>query len=189
MEVYVRYKLYQDAPKEGDGNGVIDGVQIRDVTLRFGSNRPYSFEAITTIFLPVDLAGYDNVLAKEPLQTALLHCTLKLKTTLQSAWFPKDKRTAILLTRPDDFDTRLAAHPFADYYPGYMGVNEPDIVHATVSRELHNLRPEPFVSAVIRRGERCPKELYLESLVSISEFLLKVHMDGLAWLRCQGEGT
>ncbi|KAL4871095.1 G-protein alpha subunit-domain-containing protein [Aspergillus spectabilis] len=189
MELYVRYKVHQDSLEEGERKGVIDGFQFRDVTLCFGSNRPYSFEAITTIFLPVNLASYDNVLAKEPLQTELLHCTSKLKTTLQSAWFPKDKRTAILLTRPDDFDTELAAHPFADYYPGYMGVNEPDIFIAAVSCELHNLCLEPFVSAVLSSGERSLKESHLGSLIAISEFLLRLHMDGLAWLKSQCEGT
>ncbi|KAL4920036.1 hypothetical protein BDW62DRAFT_21427 [Aspergillus aurantiobrunneus] len=187
MEVYVRYKLHQNTPKK-ERKGVIEGFQIRDATLRFGSNRPYSFEAVATIFLPVDLAGYDHVLAKEPLQTALLHCSSRLKTTLQSAWLPKDKITAILLTQPDDFDTRLAAHPFADYYPGYMGVNDPDIVHTNVSLELQNLRPGPFVSAVISTVDRSPKALYLEDLIGVSEFLVRLHMDGLAWLRSQDEG-
>ncbi|KAL4784386.1 G-protein alpha subunit-domain-containing protein [Aspergillus varians] len=190
MEVFVRLKVPQGAFEEGgEKKGVIYDFQIRDVTLRFRSNRPYCFKAITAIIVPIDLAGYDNVLAKEPLQTALLHCTSKLKATLQSAWFPTDKITAMYLTRPDDFDTKLATHPFADYYPGYTGVNEPDIINAAVWREFLNLRRETSVTAVLRPDKRSSEESTLGMLITITESLSRLYKDPSAWLRSQGEGT
>jgi hypothetical protein len=187
MGLYFRYKVNQDTPEGEKRNAVLEGFRIRDVTLRFKSNTPYYFESCTTIFLPVELAGYDKVLEKKTQQTALLHCISELRKTMQSARIPKNMRSVIIVTSPDDFEAKLAAHPFADYYPGYVGVNEPDIVAAAVVRELQNLRRSPFVSAVMAAPELDPRESYLGSLMSISHFLWKLHMDGLAWLRSQGE--
>lgn len=96
---------------------------------------------------------------KEPLQMALLHCISNFKRTFQSAWFPQDAKSAILLARPNEFDTRLAARPFSDYYPGYTGANEAVIVEKTVSRVLGDPRHHPFASAVIMTDAMTPKKV------------------------------
>jgi hypothetical protein len=60
VEVYVEYE-YTKALRILR----VDSFEIRDVTfcLRLKPSC-YSFESITTIFLPVDLAGYDNVIKR-----------------------------------------------------------------------------------------------------------------------------
>ncbi|KAJ0421286.1 hypothetical protein BJY00DRAFT_312199 [Aspergillus carlsbadensis] len=172
MEVHVWYKVHRDALEPVNRKRMIVGFQVRDVTLRFRSNRPYCFKAITTILLPVDLAGYDNIIVEEePRWTALLHSISDLRTALQSAWFPRDKIIGMLLRRPADLDTRLTAHRFADYYPGYTGVDEPDMVEAAVSCDLMKLPFQPYIATVIKEGEWFPELPCVDRLIALSELL------------------
>lgn len=54
-EVDVRVSYYRDGLGKEGMTGLREEFELRDVTLRFSSNRPYSVEDIATIFMPVDL--------------------------------------------------------------------------------------------------------------------------------------
>ncbi|KAL2867253.1 G-protein alpha subunit-domain-containing protein [Aspergillus lucknowensis] len=185
VEVYVKSRIIEHQNEEGNSPVVTHCVKMRDVTLRFGSNRPYNFEALTAIFLPVNLDDYNNVIAKEPFQTALLHCTSKLKATLQSAWFPKNRMIVVILSQPGEFDTKLAAYPFADYYPGYMGTNESAMIQNTVLNELLALHPKLLSLAVV--DPVSPKRPYLATLINISENFPRIRTEALALYQGQEE--
>ncbi|KAL3457680.1 G-protein alpha subunit-domain-containing protein [Aspergillus heterothallicus] len=181
IEVHVVSKLNQESTEGGQKNAVMTGFQIRDVTLRFRSTTTFSFEPSAAIFLPVDLAGYHKVLETKPQQTALLHCISELQKTIQSCRFPQSMKSVIVLTVPEDLETQLAAHPFADYYPGYIGANEPDAVVAAMLRDLHNLRRVLFNSTVVKAREPRDKAYHLGYLIEILHFF--------AWLKSDFEAN
>jgi hypothetical protein len=164
------------------------------VTLPFSSNKPCRFDDITTIYLPADLGVYDKVLEGDgdPLQTALVHCISRLKATLQSAWLPQSSRVAILLVEPQDFASRLEAHPFTGFYPGYTDGNNPVAIYSALSREVVRVRRVPPPAASIQvcsttSIKYLDGRLGLDALLECSELLLRLQHAGPEWLQSHGE--
>ncbi|GFG11518.1 guanine nucleotide-binding protein alpha-3 subunit [Aspergillus udagawae] len=141
-----------------------------NVTLHFGSNVAYDFKAITTIFLLVNIAGYNEYLEHDPLRSSLLHCTYKYEAMLRSSWFPQDTRAVVLFSEPEEFACKLTTHPFAHYFPGYTDDNDKDTIPFFLFLHFKQLRPKLFLSGVVVRGiESYPRDFIIEKLLFISE--------------------
>ncbi|KAL2836701.1 hypothetical protein BJX68DRAFT_273399 [Aspergillus pseudodeflectus] len=186
IQLIVDYRLRST---ECERECIITGLEVRDVTLRFRSNKPYSFDNIATIYLPVDVSVYDKVLeGKNPSQTALVHCISRLKTTLQSAWLPHSNRVGILLSEHQDLAPRLEARPFSGFYPGYSDDNNPDAIYRNLSRELVEMRPVAPLTASSTKGISTvsflcrARRLGLGALLSWSELLLRLQQVDPEWV-------
>ncbi|GIC94610.1 guanine nucleotide-binding protein alpha-2 subunit [Aspergillus udagawae] len=181
IELQATYIKYRNSWTVAKPAVKLVNLQLLDVTLRFGSNVAYDFKAITTIFLLINIAGYNEFLEYDRLRSSLLHCTYKSEAMLRSSWFPQDTRVVILFREPEEFASKLTTHPFADYFPGYTEDNERDASLTFLFLHFKQLRPNHFLSGVIMWGiQSCPRDSIIEKLLFISEMLQNVPLNAVS---------
>jgi hypothetical protein len=183
IELQATYASHRDAWKEGKPGVILVDLELLDVTLHFESNVAYDFKAISTIFLLVNIAGYNEYLEHDPLRSSLLHCKYKSEAMLQSSWFPQDKNVVVFFSEPEDFASKLATHPFTVYFPGYTDDNDREAIITFLSLHFKKLRPKQFCSfclGVDMRGIRSFPGFYIiEKLLLFSEIFLSAQLNSV----------
>ncbi|KAL3471430.1 G-protein alpha subunit-domain-containing protein [Aspergillus californicus] len=95
-----------------------------DVTLRFMQpDIIYDFDNITSVMFYVNLADYNKILRREPLETPLTKSKSYFAWAINSRWFPWGKPILLLLRGSNILESKLNASPFAEYYPRYKYAN------------------------------------------------------------------
>ncbi|KAL6233119.1 G-protein alpha subunit-domain-containing protein [Aspergillus navahoensis] len=102
---------------------------LTDVTLRFMQpDIIYDFDNITGIVFYVNLADYNKILRREPIETPLTKSISYFAWAINSCWFPWGKQILLLLRGSNILKSKLNASPFAEYYPRYKFANNPSTV-------------------------------------------------------------
>jgi hypothetical protein len=173
--LYIRRRV---ASTEDKPEVILLSLQLLDVTLHFGSNVAYDFTAITTIFLLINIAGYNEYLEHDPLRSSLLHCKYKFEEMLRSSWFPQNKSVVAFFNEPEEFASKLATHPFTVYFPGYTDDNDREAILAFLSLHFKNLRPKQFVLGVDMRGiQSFSGDSIIQKLLLFSEIMVSVQLN------------